>query len=177
MNVTEAIKSRRSIRTFTGASVSDEQLQSIMLAAQAAPVGMGAYKNVNLTVIKNKALIDEIDKATQDSLNNHDRSFLYGAPTLILVSVKLAPAPYCNVGYSNAACIVENMALEAVELGVGACHIWGAVMAIAENKELVAKFSLPEGFSPVCAIAVGETEEKYEEKEIPMDRIKVNVIE
>lgn len=93
-----------------------------------------------------------------------------------MVSTQLAGNPMDNVAYSNAATIAENMILEAVELGVGACHIWGATMALSGNAGLVSKLGLPEGFTPVCAVALGKTNERYEQREIPADRIAVNYI-
>lgn len=101
---------------------------------------------------------------------------LYNAPTLILVSSK-EPAPMMeNVAYSNAAIMVHNMALAATELGVGSCYIWGAVAAASHNPEILAELKLPEGFIPCCAICLGKTDEKYELREIPANRIAQTTI-
>lgn len=174
MNVIDAILSRKSVRSYTGEQISEDELKTILMAAQAAPVGLAAYENVHLSVITNKEILKKINTNAEKAFNR--ANMLYGAPTLILVSTKLAGGSMDNVAYSNAASIVENMALAAVELGVGACHIWGAVMAMAGNEELVAKLKLPAGFTPVCALAVGKTEEKYEKRSIAADRIGVNYI-
>ncbi len=175
MNVLNIIKKRKSIRSFTGEKISETELQSILIAAQAAPVGMGAYNNITLTVIKNEELLKKIDENAAKTFNREGH-MLYGAPMLIVVSTKLAGSPMDNVAYSNAATIVENMVLEAVELGVGACHIWGTIIALAGNANLVKELNLPEGFSPVCAVALGKTIEVYEEREIPTDRITITII-
>lgn len=176
MNVLDAIKSRKSVRTFTGEPISDSELQAILTAAQAAPVGMAAYDSLVLTVVKNKELLEKIDKNAQASFGRGG-AVLYGAPLLIVVSTKLTGTPIDNVAYSNAAGIVENMALEAVELGVGACHIWGAIGALTKNSELVKELNIPNGFTPVCAIALGKTAEKYTLREIPSNRIAVNTLD
>lgn len=176
MNVFDTIKSRKSVRSYTGETISDAEIQAVLTAAQAAPVGLKAYDSLVLTVIKNKELLDKIDKNAQAAFNRNG-TMLYGAPILILVSTKLAGNPIDNVAYSNAACIVENMALEAVELGIGACHIWGAVAALKQNEELVKELGIPEGFSPVCAIALGKTTETYKVRKIPVDRIATKIIE
>jgi nitroreductase len=133
---------------------------------------MGKFESVHLTVINNPALLKKIRFGF-----GPDRDILYGAPTLILVSAQ-KPAPgYENVTYSNAAGIVENMALAATDLGVGACHIWGAVMALSKNADLVASLKLPEGFIPVCGLIVGKTEESYAERDIDTSRIGVTTID
>lgn len=81
-----------------------------------------------------------------------------------------------NVTYSNAAIMIHNMALAATELEVGNCYIWGAVAAASHNPEILAKLKLPEGFIPCCAISLGKTNEKYELREIPADRIAQTTI-
>lgn len=63
------------------------------------------------------------------------------------------------------------MALAAAGMGIGACHIWGAVMAMGGNAELVKELNLPEGMVPCCAIALGKTGETYGIREIPANRI------
>ncbi|MCD8398670.1 MAG: hypothetical protein LUD12_16110 [Lachnospiraceae bacterium] len=54
---------------------------------------------------------------------------LYGAPELIIVSVKFDPSTEA-AGHANAAMIDHNMALAATELGVGCVYIYGAIAAI-----------------------------------------------
>lgn len=81
-----------------------------------------------------------------------------------------------NVNYSNAATLVQNMALTATELGVGACHIWGAVAILGNDKELAKELGVTDGFIPCCAIALGQFDGKYEIREIPRNRIKTEYI-
>lgn len=172
MEFNAVLNMRKSVRSFTGEPVSEEMLKKLLHAANAAPVGLAKYESVHLTVIQSQALLSEIEQNTARAFHASDRSFLYHAPQLILVST----AATDNVGYSNAAIIVQNMALAAAAEGVGACHIWGCVMALAANPELVAKLGLPEGFSPACALAVGQTDYVYTEREIPENRIGLNII-
>ncbi|MGN0106858.1 MAG: nitroreductase family protein [Hominilimicola sp.] len=177
MNTFETICSRKSVRSYTGENLSEEELKKILTAANAAPVGMKAYDSLILTVITNKTLLDKIDKNCREYMNMPDYPMLFGVPTLILVSSKMTPAPNDNTAYSNAAIIVHNMALEAVELGLGACYIWGAVFALNNSEELLQELNLPDGYIPFCAIGLGKTEEKYKLREIPENRIKVQTID
>lgn len=173
MTLMETMCKRRTIRSYTGEAISEAELDTILKAAAAAPVGMGRYEDSHLTVITSPSLLDEIRAAAGMT----DRDVLYGAPILIVVSQRYPESRAMdNVMYSNAATIVQNMALAAAELGVGACHIWGAVMTMSSKPETVAKLSLPEGFVPCCAIALGKTSEKYTARDIPCDRIGKNVI-
>lgn len=179
MNTLDAICSRKSVRSYTGEQISDEDLQKILLAANAAPIAMGSYGDVHLTVITDQEMLAKIDAAGAALFGQPDMHPLYGAPTFVLISAKVAedtPQPAANVAFSNAAIVAENMALEAVELGIGTCHIWGAIRGVNTNPELVAELGLPEGFMPCCGVILGKTEETYEVREVPADRISQNVI-
>ena len=169
MNTLETIFSRKSVRSFNG-PLTEEELATILKAAYAAPVGRAMYENVHLTVITNKELLGKIDTNAAAFFGNPAMHPLYNSPMYILVSAKLAN-PADNVGFSNCATIVESMALAAVELGLGACHIWGATIALNQNKELVSELNLPEGFTPCCGIILGHTDETYAEREIADNRI------
>ncbi len=175
MNTMETIFSRKSIREYIGTPISETQMQTILKAANAAPVGMGQYENVHLTVITDPDLLAKIDSAGAALMQRPDIHPLYGAPCFILVSAKITPGME-NVSYSNAAMIIHNMALAATNLGVGSCYIWGAIAAINAQPELVQALNLPEGFTPCSGLIVGETDETYEEREIPSDRIACNTI-
>lgn len=175
MNTLETIYSRKSIRNFNGESITDGELQEILKAAYAAPVGRGMYDTLSLTVISNKEFLNKWEKQMAATVGNPDLHPFYGAPTVVLVSSIVNPNNG-NVNYSNAATVVENMALIATELGVGACHIWGAVGVMSANPEFVKELNLSEGMVPCCAIALGKTNEKYELRKIEENRIKTSYI-
>lgn len=172
MEFTTVLNSRRSIRTFTGEAISDEVRAKLLHAANAAPVGMGKYETVHLTVVKSKEMLEKLEKNAENVFDVHGRSFLYGAPELMIVST----TENGNVAHSNAAIIVQNMALQAVECGVGACHIWGCMIALNKNPELIKELGIPEGFTPSCAIALGISDENYTVRDISDTRMAVNVI-
>ncbi|MFU0828573.1 MAG: Nitroreductase [Lachnoclostridium sp.] len=174
MNTLEAILKRKSVRSFSD-KLTKEELKTILKAAYASPVGRAMYENVHLTVITNKELLEKIDSNGAAFFQNPAIHPLYNAPVLIIVSAKLANSAD-NVGYSNCAIIVENMALAAVEMGLGACHIWGATAALSKNQELLKELKLPEGFTPCCGIVLGKTNEVYAEREIPENRIQTTYI-
>lgn len=177
MNTMDTLKRRRSIRTYTGEGISREELNMILDAAYAAPVGMGAYDSLALTVVTNKKLLAKYDEAAARLFQKPDSHPLYGAPMMIVVSSQMQNPPMDNVSYSNAAIIAHNMTFAAVEQGIGSCLIWGAVVAGNADKELVKELNLPEGYRPCCAVILGKTTEVYEPREIPANRIKTLIIE
>jgi len=174
VNTLETILSRKSVRAFTG-MITEDELKIILKAAYASPIGRAMYENVHMTVITNQQLLDKIDKNAAAFFQNPEIHPLYNAPVYIVVSAKLSN-PADNVGYSNCAIVVENMALAAVEMGLGACHIWGATIALSQNEDLLKELNLPEGFTPCCGIILGKTEEVYTEREIPENRIQTAYI-
>lgn len=172
MELMTVLDNRKSIRSFTGECISEESLKKLIHAANVSPVGLAKYETVHLTVVKDSAILSELENNMATIFKAENRKFLYNAPELIIVSTSATD----NVGYSNAAIIAHNMALAAVDEGVGVCHIWGCMNALAANPELVKKLGIPEGFVPTCAVAVGKTEEVYEKREINEERIALNYI-
>ncbi len=177
MNTFDNLYSRRSIRNFNGENITEAELKEILKSAYAAPVGHALYDTLALTVITNKDFLDRWENAVAEHDNAPGKHPFYNAPTVILVSSVMSPAPFDNVRYSNAAGIVQNMALAATELGIGACHIWGAVRVLNVKTELTKELNIPDGMIPCCAIALGYTDEKYELREIPENRIETSFFE
>ena len=175
MNTLENLFSRRSIRTYNGENITEAELGQILKAAYASPVGRALFDTLNITVISNREFLNKWEDYCE-SESGH-RPF-YGAPTVILVS-SLIPSTdlkSVNVNFSNAAIIVQNMAIAATELGIGSCHIWGAVRFLNDNEELLQELNLPQGMVPCCAIILGRTDEKYELRDIPENKIKTDFI-
>lgn len=176
MNTFENLYSRCSIRNFNGENITNRELNEILKSAYSAPVGRGRYDSLKLTIITNKEILNEWEETMSKLTNNPGMHPFYGAPTVILVSSEIPSLQVSNVNYSNAAIIVQNMALAAVELGVGACHIWGAINALLANEKLLEKLNLSKNLTPCCAIALGHTDEKYSIREIPENRIQTEYI-
>lgn len=168
MDFFQTLYSRRTIRSYNGRPVTEEQLQEILKAGYAAPIGRRRYDTLHLTVITDAAFLAEWEKRVGLESGKEDAHPFYGAPTLILISSQVDEEPYSNVNYSNAASIAQNMALVACHLGVGACHIWGAVRTLNHCPDLLARLPIPHGMVPVCSVVVGQTDEIYDLREIPV---------
>lgn len=167
MELKDALNQRRSIRSYTGELPTQEQLDNILTAAYEAPVGMGKYDSLHLTIITNKDLLARIDKTAATIFGRPDGHPLYGAPMLIVVSSNAEG----NVASANVADVLENMSLAAVEEGVGSCLIYGALSIVSKDDDIVAAMKLPEGFKPVGSIVLGQTDDAYAPREIPDERI------
>lgn len=64
MGTLNTLISRHSVRTYTGDAVSASDLENLLKAANAAPVGMVLYDQVHLTVVNNQDFIANADTAT-----------------------------------------------------------------------------------------------------------------
>ena len=163
MELKQAMNQRKSIRSYTGEPVSQEQLDAILNAAYEAPIGMGRYDSIHLTVITNKDLLAQIDANAAQAFGNPKMHPLYGAPMLIVLSaLDEVVTSVANVGIT-----LQNMSLQAVELGLGQCLIYGAIRALNANPELVAKLGLPKGFKPRGSLVLGPTTEVYADRDVP----------
>ncbi|MDO4622400.1 MAG: nitroreductase family protein [Eubacteriales bacterium] len=171
MNTLQAIYTRHTTHKYNGKAPSEEQLQTLLKAARASAIGGGKFDTMHITVIRNAEFLQAWEESAAAQIGRPGIHPLYGAPVLILISGILSGTPADNPVYSNGACMVENMTLASTELGLGATHIWGIVNALNADPELKAKLAIPEGFTPICGMASGYTDEVFEEREIPEDKI------
>lgn len=174
MEFNDVLNRRRSIRSYTGKSISEEALDHILTAANEAPIGMGKYDSIHLTLISNPQLLNEIDHEAAVFFGDEKLHPLYGAPLLVVVSSN----DQGNVASANVGIVLENMALAAVNENVGHCDIYGAIGALNQHPDLVKKLDLPDGFTALGGIVLGVSDEAYEKREIGADhRFAVNRVD
>lgn len=145
MELFDAINNRFSNRKFLEKQINDEDLNKILKAGMQAPVGRGKYEDVHITVIQDKNLLNEIS-------NLIDRSVFYDAPTLVIIS---AHDDGYGLDKENSACVAMNMLLAATGLGLGSIYLNLVIGLIKQNKDVLDKLNLPEGFVPIVGVALG----------------------
>lgn len=154
MTTMDALLTRRSCRGFSDKPVTEEQMQQLLVAANAAPVGRGMFENVALSVIRNRELFSRMEAAMKQMAPDYPNPHpLYNAPAGILVCVP--GEPVADVDWMNAACVMENILLAATDMGLGSTFIMGAVAAMRLHPELCEAAKVPAGFVPVCMAIVG----------------------
>lgn len=195
MDYLELLAERRSCRAFSSQQVTDEQVRKLLLAANGAPVGSNLYRDLHLTVVRNADVLKKLseasiqrwkDKETMKKIVSslpsrgagHETSGpFYGASTVIFVSHRkqdLQP----GIEYSNVACAVLSMQIEAVQLGLSSVFIWGALeaMRVLPEYDHTDLLELPEGFEPLLGLAVGYALRTPDKREIMEDKISRNYI-
>ncbi|MEG1862605.1 MAG: nitroreductase family protein [Oscillospiraceae bacterium] len=148
MELFDAMLSRKSVRDFTEKQVSEEQLNKILVAASLAPLGVPKEGKPHLTVVQDSSLLKALGAQW-----GAEKDIIYGAPTLIIVSHP--QSRMAGIPQMNAACVIENMALAATDLGLGSIYLYGVTMGLEKNEELCEKLGIPKGMSPLSALAVG----------------------
>ena len=195
MDYLKLLSSRRSCRAFTAEPVSEEDIRKLLLAANGAPVGSNLYKDLHLTVVRDRAILHELaraaverrrDKATMGKIVSSiegstearkEPDPFYGASTVIFVSHRkqdLQP----GIEYANVACAVLSMQLEAAELGLGSVFIWGVLeaMRVLPEYDRTDVLELPEGFVPLLGLAVGYPAKPLSPRALKADRIGTNYL-
>ena len=159
MQAMDAILQRKSVRQYLGKAVEDDKIKALLEAANSAPLA-GEF---HITVLKNSALIKEINDKAHIAMKNSGNDFLmeraalpgyqplYGAPLLLVFSAAKAN-PYSLANVSNAC---TTAAIAATALGLGSCYVVTPTMALGAEPELAGKIGVPKGLTPMCALLVG----------------------
>ena len=198
MDYIELLKHRASTRKFLEDQITEKELSVILLAANGAPVGSNMYRDIHLTVVQNREILDKLSQAgvkrsedkkrmkeiAGDTILEEDNEKpvassnpFYRAPTVIFVSHR-AQNIQTGIEYSNVACVALSMHLAATELGLGSVFMWHALESMREIPELDNSYllNLPEGFSPLLGIAVGYPARAPRIRDLLTEKIKTNYI-
>ncbi|MGI5898546.1 MAG: nitroreductase family protein [Christensenellales bacterium] len=150
MSFTDIAISRRSVRKFLDESIAPELIDSLLIAAQAAP-SAGNRQPWHFYAISDRELIGRI---ANESLG---QSFAAKAPLMIVVC---ADAERSAAGYGqrgrelyclqDTAAAVQNILLCAHDMGLGAC--WCGAFS---EENLAERLDIPAHLRPVAIIPVG----------------------
>lgn len=166
METLKAIARRKSTRGYDPAKqVLKADLDIIVAAGCAAPVGAKDYASLHLTVITDQSALASIVQAAQQAMHT-DTNPLYDATALVVISAS-SEQKMPNIELANAGCIAENMMLAATDRGVDSVYIWGVIAATSANMDLWTKMGIPDGFHPISSVALGYgTENHTTEREL-----------
>jgi len=150
MELSEAIKGRRSIRAFKKQDIPEKMVETLIEAARWAP-SAGNIQPWEFVIVRKPAVKK---KLAQAALNE---AFVEEAPAVIVVC---ADEKRASMGYGirgrtlyciqDTAAATQNILLTAYSLGLGAC--WIGAFNEDEAKEAL---NAPEGVRPVAIIPVG----------------------
>lgn len=163
METMEAIRTRRSVRKFTGKPISRSQLQTLLEAAMYAPSAHDRRPWEFVTVTRPETLADLAEKGRWWKM-------LPQAGTGILVCAdmnkgeKIVPEMHLN-GCSAA---IQNILLAAHDMGLGA--VWLGVCEGSDLEPLVREtFHLPDHIRVAGMVAVGHPDGQPQQPETRVD--------
>jgi len=162
MEVYDAIKKRRSVRSFDGRPVAREQLERLIAAAAAAPsahnsqpwhfhVTSGKARDAvcDIVSLSTVHLQEYLEMLPTEQLEAAERFFagLGGAPVVIVVSVPVSEDEPARINtYLATGCAIQNLLLAATEEGLACCNVtfafWvrdklSGLLEIGEDREIV----------------------------------------
>ncbi|MDR3174616.1 MAG: nitroreductase family protein [Treponema sp.] len=173
-----AIFTRRSVRAYTAQKVDDETVDLLARTALAAPSGSNSQP-VNVIVVRNRALIDEAEKAivayfakagesaVLDRIKSRNNKIFYDAPVCFFLAVK-------NNANTDMGIAAENISIAATGLGLGSILL-GLPGVIFNDPETAAywkgKLAFPEGYEFGLAVAVGYTADTGKPHDIDLKKV------
>lgn len=155
MDVIEAIKTRRSVRSFTDESVPKKMIDEILEAGRAAPSAGNRQARDFFVVTKDETKQKIVEAAL-------GQSFIAQAPYVIVVCAnqERIANPYASRGIElyciqDASASVQNMLLALHSKGLATCWI-GAF----DEKAVSQVLELPEHLRPVAILPIGHPAEE-----------------
>lgn len=143
----DAIFERASVRKFTGDPVSDADAEQLMRAAMAAP-SAGNQQPWEFYLTRDRETLVALSKASAYARP------LRGAALGIVVCGRTEGLHFLPCAPQDLSAAVENILLEATELGLGA--VWMGISPDPERMEKVARvIDMPAGLEAFALIAVG----------------------
>jgi nitroreductase len=159
------IAERYSCRDFSAQTPDDAALEAIAQAAIQAPSGMNR-QYWHVIVIKNKALIDEMDEEGMKYLSLNDKTthermlsrggrLFYNAPCMFLLVVKVAEHPGAEL--MDCGILAQNVVLAATSLGLATLHCGFTGVAFAGEKgaHFKERLKFPAGYECGIGVLVG----------------------
>ena len=153
MDLLEIMRQRRSVRSYTFETVSEEDIRKILEAGLLSASGR-AIRPWEMIVVKNK---DTLRKMAD--CRDHGAKMLEGADAAIVV---IADETKTDVWTEDCSVVMANMHLMASSLGVGSCWIQGRLRTSADacsTEEYLRKLlGFPEHYRLEAMLSLGMPE-------------------
>lgn len=164
MNILEALHTRRSIRKFTDAPVSDEHIQTILAAGMTAP-SAGNAQPWHFVVVNDRQVLDAIPEF-------HAYAAMCRQATAgILVCGDLSLEKYKGFWVQDCSAATQNILLAAHALGLGA--VWTGIYPDEPRMQGARNlFNIPDNIIPFAFVPLGHPDQpathknRYNEKRV-----------
>jgi nitroreductase len=165
METIKTIMTRRSIRSFNGTPVTDEQIKTLLEAAMNAP-SAGDGRPWHFVVTTDRAKLDALAGAVDEG-----NTMFKQAQAAILICLDPSKEGFKGFGEQDCSCAAQNFQLAAHDMGLGT--VWIAIINVPPRIAGCRKvLSVPENLIPFALFPVGipgenlEPEYRYDESRV-----------
>lgn len=165
MNVSEAIRLRKSVRNYSSKDVEEEKLNRVLEAARLAPSASNRQE-WRFVVVKDSETRQKLSAAAKG------QKFVKEAPVVIACCAEtdehvMTCGQMCYI--IDVAIAIDHMTLQAVEEGLGTC--WVGAFYADKVKEIL---NIPQQIKVVELLALGYPEEPL--KALPKNRLDMKSV-
>jgi nitroreductase len=164
------IKNRKSVRHFTGESVSKEDINIILKSAMCAPTAVNKQPWSFIAITDRKTLDELSDKLPSAKMLSQS-----GAAIIICAIPEKAYDGLTEFAVIDCSLAGENILLSVESLGLGA--LWTAAYPDKDRMSSVRKIlNIPENIIPLCVIPIGhptgedKPKDKFKEENIHWEK-------
>lgn len=166
MDTLSAIFTRRSVRTYAKAALSQEQIDNLLKAAMLAP-SAGNSQPWHFVLVNEPALLEEVA-----TIHPHAQ-MITAAKLAILVCAEPALERFSGFWPQDCSAAIQNILLAAHAQGLGA--VWVGIYPALAPEPFKKMFHLPVGIEPMSLVVIGKNTTENLQKE-PPDRYLANRI-
>lgn len=160
MNALEAIRTRRSIRSFSNKEVSEESIRKLIDCARRAPSSHNRQP-WQFIVVGEEGLKSKLSKVHQWS------GFVKDASKVVVVCYEKERTEFMPSGIINPALATQNILLAAHSLGLGACWVYVKDFDDREVEDSVKEIlEIPEEIGVLAMVPIGYPDEEPKEKDL-----------
>ena len=148
----DALKKRRSIRSYKQDPIPEDVLNKILEAGIYAPTGMGKQSPI-IIAVTNKEVRDQLSHMNKKYMEMEMEDPFYGAPVVLIVLADKSIPTYIYDG----SCVMENLMLAAYDQGVGSCWIHRAreEFESEEGKEILKSLGIEGDYEGIGHVILG----------------------
>jgi nitroreductase len=166
MDAMDALFSRRSIRKYTGETITEEVLREILEAAMSAP-SAGNQQSWHFIIIDDRKILNEVPTFHPHSL------MLREAPVAILVCGDLQLEKHTGYWVQDCAAATENLLLAVHAKGLGA--VWLGIYPREERVAGLRKLlAIPDHVIPFALIPIGHPAESKPPRPVRYNAVKIH---
>lgn len=179
MTTFEAIRARKSVRSYKSDKVEREKLEAIVNAGNLAAKSANAELFVITRPEMLKELQDNCRRLMLESSNpswveraqNPEFASLYNAPAVIAIGLKKTTDHLtAETNHETIGCIAENMMLAAADLGLATCFTFLSTLAFL-TPGIKPRLGSDDTYSFGCMLTIGYTDDTEPHPEVSSENI------